>query len=420
MAASDGWMIVGTTVGIGRALSHGVAGPRLYYWLVTADLELIEALVSADEAAAILAIEGGADANAVEDKPAFLRRSALQLAARAGLTTVVLRLLDAGASLGMTEALRAATRRGDSLTVTVLLDSGADPNDVGRGRTSTVAEAIDHARHRPGPRSVETIDRLLARGARIVPGEESLVVRAARDAAPAVLRLLVRYGESPDTRRSDGAPVIVLAARCGNTAAVDVLVEHGADVDATDGGGRTALMYAVERGFHKIVNILLLAGASADLRSDDGATALLLAQAWGEDRIRSMLGERRLFAMKVEAPLSLIRSHPRRYELRGAPARLRQLAGLVEFALAELGDGEFHTIVGTDASEARALVVRLMDDEIAASEFHSWHSIEVDESEHHIIRASLLAIAGGPIGLPPPSFTKLDMKDMLEDFIRPF
>jgi ankyrin repeat protein len=386
---------------------------------MTADADLIQAVAAGDERALEAALQGGADPNAFDDPAPFRRRPALTVAAENGSTAIVKQLLIAGASPDAEKfrewtPLRAAASFGYADIVRMLLDAGADPNSA-RDRESIIRAAIAGTRHHPGPLSDVTVTILLERGAKRSPREEPLIVDAVEHrAAPSILRTLLRHGEDPNQRRSDGTPVLIIAARRSSAAAADALIQFGAEVDATDPRGRTALMHAVERGRMDVVTVLLLAGADRQVQAPDGSNAMLLARAWAESTIQFALGSHHVRPERVEAPLSLVRLRPTRYQIRGAPAAFQLWARIIDHTISGLGDDEFETLV-TDVQTARSFAERLRTERLTSATDEAWHSMEADDSEVGVVRGCLLNLAYGPRMGAPEGMTQTQVVDLYED-----
>ena len=383
------------------------------------DAALIQAVVAADESLAKAALRSGANPNAVDDPAPFRRRPALTIAAKDGSAEIVKLLLDAGASPNAETAwewtpLQAAASGGHGDVVKTLLDAGADPNSA-RDRESIIRAAIRATRYHPGPLSEATVTVLLEHGANRLPREESLIVDAIEyRAAPSILRVLLDHGEDANQRRSDGTPVLIIAARRSSAAAADTLIQRGADVDATDPDGRTALMHAVERGRNDVVNVLLLAGANKETRAADGSTAMLQARAWAESTIQSVLGARVVRPERVEAPISLVRLSPSRYQMRGDPSQFQLWARIIDHTIADRGEDEFQTLV-TEVETARSFAERLRTETPTIDADESWHSLEADASEVGVVRGCLLNLSYGPRMTMPDGLTKIEVIDMYED-----
>jgi ankyrin repeat protein len=190
-----------------------------------------------DRAEAVQALLASrADPNAVDDD----RRTALQLAAKAGAVSVIPLLAAAGASRdafypdvgGERTALGLAVRADQVEAVRALLAAGADPDRAGPRVQSPIEDAIF-------ARRPDIVQALIAGKARLTPSSAS---------EPALLHLAISNCE-------EGAAEIVR-----------LLIEAGADTRAPDKKGRTPLQ-AVEQLDPRQVDIECFAPLRAALEN---------------------------------------------------------------------------------------------------------------------------------------------------------
>lgn len=230
--------------------------------------------------------------------------------------------------------------------------------------------------------------------------------------------MIMSRGGSANERRSDGTPALVLAARRGDVAAADALIEAGAEVDAGDRQGRTALMHAVERDWTDVARVLLTFGADPGRVSGDGTTALELAQSWQRMRAQFMFGQRRIDREPVDAPRSVLLPVAIGYELRGDAPFFDLWAQVVEHTVSDLGDDEFHTLVGAEAEAAHRLASRLLNDRTFSSEGGgSWLTLGVTADEVGIVRGCLLNLAYGPRIAMPEGLGHDEITDLFEELV---
>lgn len=252
-------------------------------------------------------------------------------AADLGCTTLVVKLLDAGASVhardraGNTAFLLAA-RKGH-LRLTDLLDSaGADRHQTNLVGSSALLMAVLHNKRRAAEALLTMgIDPDRANSSGITPliaaaynGNDRIVGRLlesgadpglsdATGKAPMVyaagrgyLKIVERLVDSPDfeidTRYGNDLTALIWAAGHANDvpkrdglAIVDLLLKHGADPALADDRGRNALHVAAERGHTSIVERLLEAGISPAIVDGGGKTPLDLAT---DESTRAMLAKR--------------------------------------------------------------------------------------------------------------------------------
>jgi ankyrin repeat protein len=259
--------------------------------------------------------------------------TALMFAARQGALDAVRALADAGARLNVqdpdgTPALTLAVVNVHQDVAALMLARGTDPNvaDV-TGMTPLYAAVELHTmemypERKPLRKSanrtstIELIKLLLAKGAapdaplkratlrwgrRRGPGDGALgqgatpLMRAARLADVAAMRVLLDGGADISKTQKDGTSVLMLAAgagwRTGETIlggsdygpesdtveAVRLCLERGANVNAADANGVTPLHDAVVRG-PVVLRLLLDHGAALDVKDTRGRTPLDVAQ----------------------------------------------------------------------------------------------------------------------------------------------
>lgn len=104
------------------------------------------------------------------------------------------------------------------------------------------------------------VARLLSAGvaadARLVPGGETSLMRAAARGHEEVARVLLDAGADASARRSDGFTPLILAVFFGHEAMARLLVERGADAHARTSLGTTAARWAAARGFAEMADFL--------------------------------------------------------------------------------------------------------------------------------------------------------------------
>lgn len=334
-----------------------------------------------------------------------------------GRVDVVRALAEAGVALTASSPwrrtpLRSAAAEGHPELLRFLIGRGLLDAEPPTGADAMTC-ALTGAALRPSPRAM-AVTAILLEAADWGP---RLAEAVSRGAGPGLLRLLLRYGARPGETRDDGTPVLVLAARRGDHAAVDVLLEAGADVDVTDAAGRTALMHAVERGAYPVIGVLLTAGADPELISPDGMTASLLARGWHRQKAQSLLGERHLGLDDVPIVRTTLRKTPAGVRLSGDPSMLDALAGVIDLALADLGDDEWETRTGRDATVAREFAGRLRTGRSKPGNA-SWYEVEATAEEYATARQSLVELAYGTTRDTPPGWTRQRLTDLLTDLDR--
>lgn len=239
-------------------------------------------------------------------------------AADEGCTTIVLELLDRGASVFARDrvsntALLYAAHSGHKELVGLLLDRGADINHANLDGSTALALAIARRRH-------DVVRVLLEKGAStagLAPRGSTLLATAAFEGDEQLVRVLLDHHSDPNELDGSGKGPLVYAAAKGlapivrmlldagadvnrvyahkltalmwvagypnivaapdGLATAELLVARGASIHAVDDRGRSALMIAAERGHAKMVGWLMAHGADANLRDGQGKAAADLA-----------------------------------------------------------------------------------------------------------------------------------------------
>lgn len=193
-------------------------------------------------------------------------RTALELAARGGLDSIVDLLLARKVPVAGSHALHAAAKYGYASTIKRLVAAGAKVND---------AQSDDH-------------------------GFTPLIVACQENHLEAA-KVLLAAGANANDRDSDGMPLLhwaVFAARPveiheyeklgephsthwepqRDAPIVDLLIAKGAKLEAVDAAGNTALHHAAMMNARAAATALLAAGAKRGARNRAGKTALQLAR----------------------------------------------------------------------------------------------------------------------------------------------
>jgi ankyrin repeat protein len=241
---------------------------------------LITAARSGDLVRLRLELASGSEIDATDPATS---RNALHWAANDGQTEVVALLIEAGASLGATErtgmtALTLAAKEGRTGAVAALLAAGADVNvrdqiggspllwAAGLGNSATVAALLEAGAEvnvadvngltpllwsTSIGRDPESVALLLAAGADPEQGErivgDTPAIRAARNASPRPLELLIARGVDLKRANLRGVTPLMSAAGGGAAEQVRMLIAAGADPKAKDQRGWTSLDHALNR-----------------------------------------------------------------------------------------------------------------------------------------------------------------------------
>ena len=247
--------------------------------------------------------------------------TALAFSAREGDIATARTMLDAGVDVNYgdidnTCALVVAIMNKQFTFAKFLLDRGADPNIVDAyGRTALYA-IVDirnedwstlPSRKTDDPLpSLDILKELLARGAKPdtaltkpLPGRSGMdsgdtslnagatpLMRAARSADAAVMRLLLEKGADPKLTTADGNNALMFAAGVGYRdkytrgadaealEALKVMIEAGQDIREKNKRDETALHGAASRGADLVAQFLVERGADINAKSKQGYTPL--------------------------------------------------------------------------------------------------------------------------------------------------
>jgi ankyrin repeat protein len=238
--------------------------------------------------------------------------TALMFAARQGCLECARALVEAGAQVdhadpdGVTPLIY-ATNNFAFDTASFLLSKGANPNLWDWwGRTALYCAVDLSTTPRGGRADMPSLDRTTA----IALIEQLLAAGANPDLQ---LRLLMPYRAVGPDRGADlfltiGTTPLLRAAKAADVAAVRLLLAHGAKVDLAQAAGITPLMAATGVGASNIdtrgtlktepqiietVNLLVAAGADVNAADSQGRTPLLGAAFWGYDEvIRALVAHR--------------------------------------------------------------------------------------------------------------------------------
>lgn len=163
---------------------------------------------------------------------------------------------------GADATLEKAIEHDDGLAVEAALRVGANPNARGTGGTTPVQYAA-------GTMKKHAMVLLLQHGAdphaRDDGGENAVTLAATawhRD--PDVLRILIRAGADPNTRRSDGDPVIQRFINDADLDAIRYMASAGADLNARNRSGRPLVVAAGIAEEWDVLWLLLELGARHD------------------------------------------------------------------------------------------------------------------------------------------------------------
>jgi ankyrin repeat protein len=255
---------------------------------------LASSIQNGERAAALAAIDAGADVNATQGDGTTPLHWAVYKVDR----ELVARLLDHGAKANVTNKygsspLAEAVKLGDLDLVRQLLDAGADvesPN--GDGQTALMLAAHIGA--------LDVAKLLVERGADVNAKEawrdQTALIWAVDGNYPELTQFLIDSGADVNVRASanewdtqitsepraqyrpvGGLTVLIYAARSGCTRCVRSLVAAGADIDRPTPEGMTPLMIAIDNTSFDTARVLLDLGANPHVWDWYGRTALYIA-----------------------------------------------------------------------------------------------------------------------------------------------
>ncbi len=235
----------------------------------------------------------------------------LLYAARSGCTGCAEALLDAGASINLTDPDRVtplllATINLSFDTAALLVRRGADVNKWDTWGRAPLYAAVDMNTLPTGGRADRPSDDRTS-------GIELIRMLLEAGANPDMqLKLFPPYRSLRDDRGADtmltvGATPLLRAARAAAVEAVKLLLQHGARVDLPTARGITPLLaasgvassgldtrgrYRTEAQVHETVKLLLDAGADVRAADNTGATVLHGAATWGWNDVIEQLAAR--------------------------------------------------------------------------------------------------------------------------------
>jgi hypothetical protein len=186
--------------------------------------------------------------------------------------------------------------------------------------------------------------RLLSAGvaadARLAPGGETPLMRAAARGHEEVARVLLDAGADASARRSDGFTPLILAVFFGHEGVARLLVERGADAHAHTSLGTTAARWAASRGFAEMADLLRAAEAASPRPSVEKTDTPAPAA------VKTSTPETRVATPPSDDEISIFSRKGERRDSRGAVARAYALTNGA--SIAEETSGE--KVSASDAS----------------------------------------------------------------------
>ena len=152
-------------------------------------------------------------------------------------------------------------KEGNTEVVKWLIAAGIDINSADNNSNTALGWAL-YKGH------TETVQALLAHGAKINDGKTAAFMRASLNGYAKIVQVLLTHGAKIEARDGSGLTALMWASYKGHTETVQVLLAHGADIEAKDYDGWTALISASMNGHTETVLALLAHGASGSRRPD--------------------------------------------------------------------------------------------------------------------------------------------------------
>jgi ankyrin repeat protein len=228
--------------------------------------------------------------------------TALMLAAREGAHQAAVALVDSGADLNVTDpdgttALVLAIMNVHYDLAAMLIDKGADPNLGDTSGMAALYAAVD-ALHQ-GP----MINRPLAKPSGTLRAMDVIARLLDHRADPnQALKtpLLMKQHEFGDASLGDGATPLMRAAKAADAALMKLLLEKGADPNRAMKNGQTALMVTASRPSRaaggapktlEALTVLLDRGADVNAATPDGTTALHMTVGRPDDVVRFLVAK---------------------------------------------------------------------------------------------------------------------------------
>jgi hypothetical protein len=214
---------------------------------------------------------------------------ALHLAASAGLTEAVIRLLRAECNINEKDStdntpLYYACLNGDEDTALVLTDKDAEVN-AQSGYYGNALQAASARGHE------QVVKILLNKGAEVNAqgGRYSSALQAASAGGyELVVKMLLDKGADVDAQSLEYGNALQAASWGGYELVVKMLLDKGADVNAQSGKYGSALQAASEQGYEQVVKMLLDKGA--DVNAQGGEYSILqVASIGGHEEVVQML-----------------------------------------------------------------------------------------------------------------------------------
>lgn len=141
---------------------------------------------------------------------------------------------------------------------------------------------------------VEIAQLLIKAGALLNNTDDSYFMAAATNNQVEILKLLIKYGEDPDSiRELDGSSALIMAAHFGNLETVEYLLECKANINYQRKDGFTALHAAVESNHIEIARVLIFNRADYYIKDNFDETPYSMAINKNSPQMKKLLEKAR-------------------------------------------------------------------------------------------------------------------------------
>lgn len=149
-------------------------------------------------------------------------------------------------------------------------------------------EDMLHAIHMDDEKAIVELFRRGMDADTVNPKGETLLMLAAREGKPGVVKTILAARPKVYLRSPLGESALMLATIMGHTETAQLLLEAGAPVNHS---GWTPLIYAAARNRTDIARLLIAKGAELNAAAENGTTALMMAAREGHLQILLLLLE---------------------------------------------------------------------------------------------------------------------------------
>lgn len=222
----------------------------------------------------------------------------LYIAAKYGMTSTVVNLLNAGSDPNQTQrdtletAVTITATMGHSEVIRLLLDNGGNPNQMNIENTSALIISIQNNHE-------EVVSILLEKNAdpnQLCLGDNvtALLIAAQYGNQSIIRRLLEKRANPAIKRESDGVTPLYIASQEGHDESVELLLQYRADPNEAIKNGLRPIHIAANEGKYKVVVALVAGGAAVKSRWQNECTAGKFAKLKGNMDIHKFFKSMRI------------------------------------------------------------------------------------------------------------------------------